>query len=107
MYSGNQCTECNKVFKGNSVWIHLGAVHNKLDDVLIMKGFRPLKTIVTPKMRQVVVKRERPEEDSSANDTPDFGLPNLFESVLATPTESEEDSNDYSDQLMVSDPLTT
>ena len=104
MYNGKECTECNKAFNKNSVWQHLGSVHNKLDDVLMMKGFRPLKTIVTPKMRQVTVKKER-EEDTSATETPDYGLPNLFESVLATSV--EEESQDYGDEMMASDPLTT
>ena len=105
MYNGKECTECMKPFNKNSVWQHLGSVHNKLDEILISKGYRPLKTIVTPSMRKVVVKRERMDEDTSTTETPDYQLPNLFESVLAS-GDQEQETNDYDANMMAaSDPL--
>ena len=43
LYNGKECLECNKPFAKSSVWGHLGAVHNKLDEVLIERGLRPIK----------------------------------------------------------------
>ena len=61
--------------------MHLGSVHNKLDEVLMEKGLRPLKIQVPSNIRKIVVKRERMEDDSNTGDVPDYQLPNLFESV--------------------------
>ena len=105
MYVDGECTECHKTFNRNSVWMHLGSVHNKLDEVLMSKGMRPLKIVVTPRMRKVVVKRERME--AAAEETPDYQLPNLFESVVAGAGDQEEETAGYDDQNMMtaSDPL--
>ena len=70
LYNGKECMECHKGYKGNNIWLHLGSVHNKLDEVLVEKGLRPIKTVTTPKMRRVVVKQERAE--SSSSETPDY-----------------------------------
>ena len=69
--------------------MHLGSVHNKLDEVLMEKGLRPLKIQVPSNIRKIVVKRERMEEDSNTGDVPDYQLPNLFESVV--PSSSGQD----------------
>ena len=65
LFNGKECQECNKTFTRNAIWTHLGSVHNKLDEVLVAKGHRPIKSVVTPKMRKVVVKQERAEASSS------------------------------------------
>ena len=106
LYNGRECTECGKTYTKNAVWQHLGSVHNKLDEVLVEKGYRPLKTITTPKMKKVVVKREKPEEEPSAED--DYQLPNLFESILPSSGEQDQDdqdSNPFDFASIVTDPL--
>ena len=70
LYNGKECMECHKGYTRNAIWLHLGSVHNKLDELLVEKGHRPIKTVVTPKMRKVVVKQERSEDSSS--ETPDY-----------------------------------
>ena len=106
LYNGKECTECGKNYNKNAVWQHLGSVHNKLDEVLVEKGYRPLKTITTPKMKKVVVKREKPDEDPSADE--DYQLPNLFESILPSSSgqdQDDQDSNPFDLASMVTDPL--
>ena len=106
LYNGKECTECGKNYTKNAVWQHLGSVHNKLDEVLVERGYRPLKTITTPKMKKVVVKREKPDEDPSADE--DYQLPNLFESILPSSSEQvqeDQDSNPFDLSSMVTDPL--
>jgi len=108
LYNGKECTICSKSFSKNAVWMHLGSVHNKLDEILMEKGLRPLKIQVAPNIRKIVVKRERMEEDSNTGDVPDYQLPNLFETVSASASGQEqvnEDSNGFDPTMLVADPL--
>lgn len=102
LYNGKECLECSKSFTRNTVWMHLGSVHNKLDELLVEKGHRPIKSVVTPKMRKVVVKKERAE--ASSTEEQDYQLPNLFESVL-TSAGQEQEPSDNDPMMIVNDPL--
>jgi len=104
LYNGKECMECHKGYTRNAIWLHLGSVHNKLDELLVEKGHRPIKTVVTPKMRKVVVKQERSEDSSS--ETPDYQLPNLFENIMAGAVGGQEqEQSDYDQAMVVNDPL--
>jgi len=108
LYNGKECTVCCKAFSKGTVWMHLGSVHNKLDEVLMEKGLRPLKIQVPSNIRKIVVKRERMEEDSNTGDVPDYQLPNLFESVVPSSSgqdQENEDSNGYDQTMAAADPL--
>ena len=102
LYNGKECLECNKTFPRGSVWQHLGAVHNKLDEVLIERGLRPIKVPPVPSLRQVFVKTE--VEDQEAGGEQDFQITNLFASYEAATTEGM-DNVDSNDVEMATDPL--
>ena len=102
LYNGKECLECNKAFAKTSVWGHLGAVHNKLDEVLIERGLRPIKVPLPPTLRQVFVKSERMEEE--AEEEQELQISNLFASYDAATTEVG-DPIDTSDVVMAGDPL--
>ena len=104
LYNGKECLECNKPFAKTSVWGHLGAVHNKLDEVLIERGLRPIKVPVPPTLRQVFVKSERMEEEEEAGEEQELQISNLFASYDAA-TSGEGDPIDTNDVMMAGDPL--
>ena len=103
LYNGKECLECNKAFAKSSVWGHLGAVHNKLDEVLIERGLRPIKVPVPPTLRQVFVKSERMEEEE-AGEEQELQISNLFASYDAA-NSGEGDPIDSNDVMMAGDPL--
>ena len=102
LYNGKECLECNKTFPRASVWQHLGAVHNKLDEVLIERGLRPIKVPPVPSLRQVFVKTE--VEDQEAGGEQELQITNLFASYEAATTEGL-DNVDSNDVEMATDPL--
>ena len=105
LYNGKECLECNKPFAKSSVWGHLGAVHNKLDEVLIERGLRPIKVPPTPSLRQVVVKSERMEqEEEMGGEEQELQISNLFASYDAATTDPC-DPMDSHDVEMAADPL--
>ena len=91
-----------KTFSKSTVWQHLGAVHNKLDEVLVERGLRPIKAPPTPTLRQVFVKREA-EEEGEASEDQELQISNLFASYDAA-TMEVEDPIDTSVE-MAADPL--
>ena len=106
LYNGKECLECNKPFAKSSVWGHLGAVHNKLDEVLIERGLRPIKVPPTPTLRQVFVKSEMMEqEEEMGGEEQELQISNLFASYDAATTEVGDPSIDGHDVVMAADPL--
>lgn len=43
LYQDNTCVLCQKRFAKSSIWQHLGSVHNKLDEILLEKGLKPVR----------------------------------------------------------------
>ena len=86
LYNGKECLECKKTFSKTTVWQHLGAVHNKLDEVLVERGLRPIKAPPTPTLRQVFVKIEA-EEEGEASEDQELQISNLFASYDAATLE--------------------
>eukprot|EP00091_Calanus_sinicus_P015186 TRINITY_DN33153_c0_g1_i1.p2 TRINITY_DN33153_c0_g1~~TRINITY_DN33153_c0_g1_i1.p2 ORF type:complete len:119 (-),score=38.65 TRINITY_DN33153_c0_g1_i1:25-381(-) len=48
--------------------MHIGATHNKLDEVLEKKGYRPLKAKIVPNFRKIQIKKERPDVDATTEE---------------------------------------
>ena len=101
-YDGENCLECNKSFNKTSIWLHLGAVHNKVDDILIKKGMRPLKTPIVHSFKTIKVKTEIPDEEES-----EVSL-KLFENASEDNQVGEEDENSLAEKvLFTADPLSS
>jgi len=65
LYNGAECLLCNKPYNKNTFVMHIGATHDKLDEVLVKKGYRPLKAKIVPNFRKIQIKKERPDSDAT------------------------------------------
>jgi len=68
LYNGKECTLCNNSYTKNTLVMHIGATHNKLDEVLVKNGYRPLKTKIVPNFKKITIKKERPDATESTNE---------------------------------------
>ena len=102
-YDGENCLECNKSFNKTSIWLHLGAVHNKVDDILIKKGMRPLKTPIVHSFKTIKVKTERPDEEETEVSLK--LIENAREDLIDNQV-GEEDENSLAETVLITaDPL--
>jgi len=68
LYNGKECVLCNNAYTRNVFVMHIGATHNKLDEVLTKNGYRPLKAKIVPNFKKITIKKERPDTSESTNE---------------------------------------
>ena len=68
LYNGKECLLCNNTYARNVFIMHIGATHNKLDEVLAKNGYRPLKAKIVPNLKKIHIKKERPDADEVTNE---------------------------------------
>merc|ERR1712098_682414 len=68
LYNGKECTLCNNSYTKNTFVMHIGATHNKLDEVLAKNGYRPLRAKIVPNFKKIAIKKERPDATESTNE---------------------------------------
>ena len=68
LYNGKECVLCNNTYSRNVFVMHIGATHNKLDEVLTKNGYRPLKAKIVPNLKKITIKKERPDTSESTNE---------------------------------------
>jgi len=68
LYNGKECVLCNNAYTRNVFVMHIGATHNKLDEVLTKNGYRPLKAKIVPNFKKITIKKERPDTSEPTNE---------------------------------------
>ena len=86
LYQDGRCGLCQKMFAKTSIWQHLGGVHNKLDELLVERGLRPIRGPIEPPL-EIKLETENLEDSNTI-------LGSLFESVDKNLSELNERFNE-------------
>ena len=52
LYRDSRCLLCSKSYPTTSIWQHIGAVHNKLDEILLENGLKPFTSALTSESKE-------------------------------------------------------
>merc|ERR1719244_2240880 len=94
------CLICDKIFpaKANlaSLYLHIGSVHSKVEEIMLEKGLKPLETNFALPISSTAVKKERVEVDEYAQSIQSI-LQDTPNSILLNSEELLMEESDYND----------
>ena len=89
LYDDGACGLCSKPYPSTSIWQHIGAVHNKLDEILLENGLTPFNspqvTMGTGEEHLIKTEPETtmdPLEEISSHETDYHDFENMFVEIL-------------------------